>query len=132
MATETLNPLLAGAFLTKVVGVTFKNRDGSDRQNSLRHAQVHGIEYMVLEREPRNEYDRNAIKVCFLSRDRHVHIGYIGNTKQEGDRAGLASRLAPLMDAGYKFSVRPAYYQGGADGESLGLTISIQCIGREG
>jgi len=56
-------------------------------------------EYMMVEREPTNPYDGNAIKV--LARedvfDKFTFIGYIGRE--------YAARIAPWMDSGWFFNV---------------------------
>lgn len=72
----------------KVVGVTFKNDDGSSRKDKIIEIATNGKEnYQVtIEREPSNQYDPNAIKVLVDGRQ----IGYIGK-----DFSGI---LAPMMD----------------------------------
>ncbi len=65
---------------TKVVGVTFENR-----QEAIARLQMG--DRIWLEREPFNRYDTNAIKV---TRNDGVQIGYISRH--------LARSLAPLMD----------------------------------
>ena len=72
----------------KVVGVTFKNDDGSSRADKIVEIAILGKEHfkVELEREPQNKYDPNAIKVVADGRQ----IGYIGK-----DFSGI---LAPMMD----------------------------------
>lgn len=50
-------------------------------------------EVLLLEREPSNAFDRNAVKV--VTKDGKL-LGYLNR--------GLASEIAPLMDSGKRFS----------------------------
>lgn len=72
----------------KVVGVTFKNDDGSSRADKIIEVAIIGKEHcqVTIEREPSNKYDPNAIKVLVDGRQ----IGYIGKD--------FSSILAPMMD----------------------------------
>lgn len=71
----------------KVVGVTFKNDDGSSRADKIFEMSQHKESVVIqLEREPQNAYDPNAIKVLADGKQ----IGYIGK-----DFSGI---LAPMMD----------------------------------
>lgn len=71
----------------KVVGVTFKNDDGSSRADKIIEMSQHKETVVIrLEREPQNKFDPNAIKVIADG----VQIGYIGK-----DYAGI---LTPMMD----------------------------------
>ena len=71
----------------KVVGVTFKNDDGSSRADKIVEMSQHKDTVVIqLEREPQNQYDPNAIKVLADGKQ----IGYIGK-----DYSGI---LAPMMD----------------------------------
>ena len=72
----------------KVVGVTFKNDDGSSRKDKIIEMSVNGAQNSVItiEREPQNQYDPNAIKVLADGKQ----IGYIGK-----DFSGI---LAPMID----------------------------------
>lgn len=69
---------------TKVVGVTFLNKD-ENRQEVVARLQMG--DRVWLEREPFNHYDTNAIKV---TRNSGEQIGYISRH--------LARSLAPIMD----------------------------------
>ena len=60
-----------------IVGVTFKNDDGTSRQDIIKKLDNNSI--IFLEREPNNKYDKNAIKVCSLL----GQIGYIGKDYAE-------------------------------------------------
>lgn len=75
----------------KVVGVTFKNEDGSSRKDQIltlaeRFKDRESEIKVDLVREPTNQYDINAIKV--IAEDKQ--IGYIGKE--------YASIMSPLMD----------------------------------
>lgn len=77
--------------LLKVVGGSYRS---SKAKELLREGERDALTYdFMLEREPSNEHDENAICV-FLG---PCKVGYI-------DRAN-ASLLAPLMDAGSELSV---------------------------
>lgn len=74
-----------------VVGVTFPNDDGSNRGTIISEL-MHDDTTVRIEREPNNQYDRNAIKVVANDLGQ---IGYIGKD--------YAAILAPMMDNGDKF-----------------------------
>lgn len=76
----------------KVVGVTFKNEDGTDRQDVIRNLTNEAS--ILLVREPHNKFDRNAVMVFANLRQ----IGYIGKE--------FAKILAPKMDAGAVFNAK--------------------------
>lgn len=83
----------------KVVGVTFKNEDGSSRKDAI--LVLAGMEDKTgvtfeLVREPDNKYDINAVKVMVNGiSSEPVQIGYVGKE--------YASIIAPLMDMGEQF-----------------------------
>jgi hypothetical protein len=57
------------------------------------------------EREPDNRFDPDAIKVVIagdfkLTKLRGMHLGYLSNRIQDGERVGIATMLAPKLDAG--------------------------------
>ena len=92
---------------TKVVGVTFENR-----QEIIAKLQMG--DRVWLEREPFNAYDVNAIKV---TRNNGEQIGYISRH--------LARSLAPLMDRlGYPVSGK-VYLLTGSCYEDYGLGVVI-------
>ena len=72
-------------FRTKIVGVTFNNKDGTNRQELLKKCRIH--QKVFLERDYNNEHDLYAIKVFNVS---HKQLGYIPSD----------SRLASHMDCG--------------------------------
>lgn len=82
--------------LTKVTGVTFSNEDGTSRTKII--ASMSESDGIVLERDPYNQYDSNAVKVCVKKDGKVQQIGFIEKT--------LASKLSPKMRRGAKFAVR--------------------------
>ncbi len=93
-------------FFTKLVGVTFENR-----QQLLR--EIPDGDSLEIIREYDNIHDKYAIKVCWQKQ----HIGYL-NVK-------LARRLAPLMDKGVKYEAYLTLVTG-RDKSTLGANICIQ------
>lgn len=86
---------------------------------------------VTLEREPDNQFDKDAIKVVIagdfkLTKLRGVHFGYISNRfdPEEGERVGLATLLAPKLDSG---SVEPVkLWITDIDVENGGATLSAR------
>lgn len=76
----------------KVVGVTFSNEDGTKRKDIIVGMKLESP--IMLEREPSNKYDTNAVKVLTDG----GQIGYIGKD--------YSSILAPYMDAGRQFTAK--------------------------
>jgi single-stranded-DNA-specific exonuclease len=97
----------ADAFHTKVVGVTF-----GDRQRVL--AGVRAGERLRLVRDPGNPHDPHAVQVC---RADGRQVGFL--------RAALAARLAPAMDAGARYAASATSLTGGGD-RPWGLNIHIR------
>lgn len=64
---------------TKVVGVSKDNADGSSRQEIIKR-EVAEDDKLLLEAEPDNPYDPNAVKV--LSKDKN-QIGYLNKEMAE-------------------------------------------------
>jgi hypothetical protein len=89
------------SIIAYVIGVTYRNADGSSRQEIIRNCRKGDI--LILLREPSNPYDVNAIKVCvpkkpgFLSRllRRRPVLSQLGYLSEY-----VASRIVPLMDEG--------------------------------
>ena len=61
--------------ITKVVGVTFSNEDGSSRARII--AGMTESDKVCLEREPYNQYDSNAVKVSVVKDGVKKQIGYL-------------------------------------------------------
>lgn len=82
-------------FYTKVVGVSHKNEDGSSRQKIIKDYASEN-KYVILEREPNNKFDKNAVAVFieagFLFSHGKYQLGYLdGRTAED---------IAPLIDSG--------------------------------
>ncbi|KAJ6007724.1 hypothetical protein N7540_011700 [Penicillium herquei] len=75
-ADESVSRMLYGTLDTKIVGCRFYNGIATPG------------EYVILRREPRNQYDRNAIRVDNIM---GAQIGHIGKN--------IAAKLAPYMDS---------------------------------
>lgn len=97
----------AGAFHTKVAGVTFEGRQ--DVVRSL----VPG-DPLLLRREPDNPHDPHAVKVLTGS---GAQVGFLS--------ARVAARLAPSMDTGVRYAATVSQLTGGGD-RSYGVNIHIQ------
>lgn len=85
----------ADSFNTKVVGVTFENR-----QDVL--VNLEAGEELALVRQPDNEFDPCAIAVTLLD---GTQLGYLNRA--------LSARLAPVMDAGEPYSAAVSAVTGG-------------------
>ncbi len=92
----------APSFNTKVVGVTFENR-----QDILMGLEA-GME-LRLQRQPDNGFDPCAIAVTLLD---GRQLGYLNKA--------LAARLAPVMDAGESYSAAVSAVTGGPGGSPAG------------
>lgn len=80
--------------ITKVVGVTFANPDGSSRASII--ANMSPSDTIVLERDPYNEYDSNAVKVCVVKNGTKQQIGFVAKD--------IASIISPKMRRGVKYN----------------------------
>src|SRR5439155_992836 len=96
----------AGAFYTKVAGVTFESRQETVR--ALRPGDP-----LMLRREPDNPHDPHAVKVVTAS---GTQIGYLS--------ARIASRLAPSIDTGIRYAAAVTQITGGGD-RSFGVNIHV-------
>lgn len=94
------------SFYTKVVGVTFDNR-----QELI--CRLECGQSLDLVREKDNQYDEFAIKVCAGKQ----HLGYL--------RKDLAKNLAPLLDNNIAYQAIVSQITGGG-GKNYGLNILIQ------
>lgn len=97
----------AGAFYTKVVGVTFEGRQ--DIVKALRAGDV-----LALRREPDNPHDPHAVKVLTES---GAQIGYLSGR--------VASRLAPSMDTGARYTANVTQVTGGGD-RAWGVNLYVR------
>ena len=95
-------------FITKLVGVTFDNRQENIKK-------IRAGETILLIREPNNPYDENAIAVSTRS---GLSLGHI---KRE-----LAYELAPRLDRlGRPLEGKVLAVTGGDGGRSFGVNISF-------
>ncbi len=97
----------AGAFYTKVVGVSFEGRQ--DLVRALAPGEV-----LRLTREPENPHDPHAIKV---TTEGGAQVGYLS--------ARLAARIAPSVDVGARYSATVSQITGGGD-RHLGVNIYVR------
>jgi single-stranded-DNA-specific exonuclease len=95
----------ASQFHTKLAGVSFEGR-----QDTIAGLRV-GLD-LVLERQPQNPHDPNAIAVRYGA----LQLGYI---KRE-----IAKHIAPLVDEGVQYSARIESLTGGAD-KNLGVNVFV-------
>lgn len=97
---------------TKLAGVTMKNDDGSSRQAFLKTC--NSGDPLVLKREPKNKYDRNAIAV-FRGTDQ---LGYLSKE--------VAEELAKVLDSGKELTAEILEITGGEKGKpTRGCNIEI-------
>ena len=82
--------------LTKVAGVTYCNEDGTSRASII--SSMSEWDEIALVRDPLNEYDSNAVKVCVLKNGELQQIGFLEKS--------LAATLSPWIRRGAKFDVR--------------------------
>lgn len=81
--------------IKKVVGVTFSNEDGSSRARII--AGMNESDTICLERDPYNQYDSNAVKVCVIKNGEKKQIGFL-------DRE-TASDVSPKLRRGVNYNV---------------------------
>ena len=99
-------------FFTKVVGVTFKNRNGSDRQSLIRKClKGQRGEEVELFNEEDNPFDPNAIAVKRANGDQ---LGYLN--------ADLASEIRTRLSNGFRYS---AHIVGIRGYDILGVNLLI-------
>jgi hypothetical protein len=100
------------SFFTKIAGVTHRNKDRKSRQRLIAQCQIG--EELVLEREPDNPVDPNAIRVLRVTGEQ---LGYI-------PAHVAASGLARDLDRGERPKCRIVDLTGG-DGLTRGVNIEI-------
>lgn len=93
-------------FFTKIVGVTFENRQDLIAQLTLGQK-------ITFKRQPENTYDANAVAVCTLD---YQILGYL--------KAEIAQKLASLMDTGTIYNVQVALLTGSAE-QNWGVNILV-------
>ena len=80
---------------TKVVGVTFSNEDGSSRTRII--AGMTEFDKVCIERDPFNQYDANAVKVCVLKNGEKKQIGFLAKE--------IAAEISPQLRKNVTFNV---------------------------
>lgn len=80
----------------KITGVTFNNEDGTSRRDIISRMTEH--DSICLERDPLNQYDSNAVKVCVFKDGRNQQIGYLPKD--------IAEQLSPRMRRRETFPAR--------------------------
>ena len=81
--------------ITKVVGVTFTNDDGSSRASII--ARMRESDKIFLEREPLNPYDSNAVKVLVHQNGEKKQIGYLSKD--------VAAEVSSKLRRNYNFKI---------------------------
>lgn len=101
-------------FQTNIYGVTKRTEDGKSRQKFIRDELTSG-QWLYLEREPNNRYDKNAVKIYTKS---WVDIGYIPKERN--------NKLAELMDNGYDCRAQIMEITGGTwNKENFGIVVDV-------
>ena len=110
---------LKQSYHTKIVGITFTNDDGSDRQRIVRdlfRANALNIgQELKLNHEPTNRFDKNCIQVLTMDGKQ------LGCLSKE-----LAATVAPDMARGRIYKAFVASINGGSIGCSYGINIRIE------
>lgn len=106
---------------TKVKGVTFRNRDGTQRETII-VSKCHEDDMLGLAREPTNRHDKDTIQIMRL-----VWTGE--KTISSAEQLGYISRelavdLAPEIDAGETYLARITALTGGGE-HTTGVNIQI-------
>jgi len=94
------------SFPTKIMGVSFEGRQ--DVVAGLKAGQD-----LLLERQPENPADANAIAVRYGT----LQLGFL--------RKQIAAHLAPLIDSGILYRARVEHVTGGRDGKNFGVNIRV-------
>jgi hypothetical protein len=100
-------------FFTKVVGVTHRNRDGSNRQEIIKRCEPD--ERLLLEHEEDNPKDPNAVRVC---RRNGEQLGYLASD--------LVKRIVNEMERGCRHVAYITDLTGGeSDKPTRGVNLLI-------
>lgn len=113
---------MSRTFRTKVVGVTFQNPDGTNRQEIISKCKVG--EYVLLIRDYENSYDQYAIAVL---RKTGEQIGFID--KDVAFRHEGMNDLAPHIDEGGEVAAKIVDLIGEDHSGSEGCVIEIEVGG---
>ena len=98
---------------TKVVGVSKDNPDGSSRQEIIKR-EVDEDDKLLLEAEPTNRYDENAIRI--LSKKGN-QIGYLSRE--------IAEKIKPALDNQTEIHVTAKWVNGNT---MLGVGLRIELV----
>ena len=105
-------------FYTKLVGVTFANQDGSDRQDIIEELDDLLMKQsrvkLFLNRDPNNPFDHNAIEV---HDQQHRQLGFLSRSVSE--------TLAPLMDNGVGIECLLKQITGHSLDKNFGINVQI-------
>ena len=105
-------------FFSKIVGVTFANPDGSDRQALIEDLddmlQSSPFVDLLLKREPENAYDSNAIQVLD---GKSRQLGYLSRS--------VCTTLAPIMDNGVEVKCNLEQITGHSLDQNFGINVQI-------
>ncbi len=99
-------------FHSKIVGVTYENSDGSDRQKHIQKCRP--FETLVLDHEEDDLHDANAVRVY---RQNGQQLGYLN--------AELAREIVLKAERGYRFVAFVKELTGGRKGQSVGSSLLI-------
>lgn len=107
---------MSNTIKTKLHGVIATNENGRSRQEAINQF-VESDDYLTLEREPENKYDKNAIAVYVEPYDNtKIKIGYLSRE--------LAAELAPLWDSGWIMTCT-VLNKTGEYGQPIGVNCEI-------
>lgn len=94
---------------TKLVGVSFKNEDGSSRQELIKNLKL--TDTLLIEHEPNNQYDQNS----HIVKHNDKILGHISRE--------LAKELIEKKQRGEKLSEIVEWKVTGHDKQTLGVNI---------
>ncbi len=110
------------SFHTKAVGVTYPNDDGTDRQKIIAKCKVG--DRLILQHEPENPYDENAIAVycrqsSFFGGSKIKQIGHLPS------RTARNLHMDERIVDGGQLDAKISAVTGGYDGKTMGVNIEI-------
>ena len=108
------------SIITKIVGVTFNNPAGRDRQELLelfdRQLAQDENPLLTVQRDHNNPHDPNAVAVLNIEGEQ---LGYLSRN--------VASTIAPLLDSGTYVSIKPLQITGGGS-RFFGLNVQLDYV----
>ena len=101
--------------------IQFKIKGGSfdNRQQLLAWLKTHKTQ-VWLEREPENQFDKNAIRVMINQNGKPYLVGYFPKE--------IAATLAPLVDMNQPINIMKYTVIGGYKNKSYGLLIDVAFV----